>query len=119
MHFFQFDETFTQPKFLYDLKIDQKLNIINFYLKKENLNIDCRLFDINYLFKNLVNIMINFIEDLNQDKIEEETEIIIKYIINIIYYVETQNKLSNERLELCCLLIKLLYIIKKINLKNQ
>ncbi len=119
LNFFQFDETFTQPKFLYDLKIDQKLNIINFYLKKENLNIDCRLFDINYLFKNLVNIMINFIEDLNQDKIEEETETIIKYIINIIYYVETQNKLSNERLELCCLLIKLLYIIKKINLKNQ
>ena len=113
------DETFSQPKFFYDLKIDQNLNVINFYLKKENMNIECRLFDINYLFKNLVNIMQNFIEDLNQDKIEEETEIISKYIINIIYYVETQNKLANERLELCCLLIKLFYIIKKINLKNQ
>jgi len=119
LNIFEFDETFSQPKFFYDLTRDKNSNVINFFLKKENINIEYKLFDIKYLFKTLINIMQNFIDDLNQNTIENEIEIITKCIINIIYHVENQNKLSNEKLELCSLLIKLFYVIKNINLKNQ
>ena len=119
LNIFEFDETFSQPKFFYDLTRDKNSNVINFFLKKENINIEYKLFDIKYLFKTLINIMQNFIYDLNKNTIENEIEIITKCIINIIYHVENQNKLSNEKLELCSLLIKLFYVIKNINLKNQ
>ena len=105
---------FVQPKYLYELKFDQKKRNLNFFLKKTNMEINCQILDAKKLFNNLLIITNNYIDDLNQSKINNDT--ISNYIINIIYFVETNEKFNMERTELSILLIKLLYIFKKIDI---
>jgi hypothetical protein len=105
---------FIQPKYLYELKFDQKNRNLNFFLKKINMEINCQILDAKKLFNNLLIITNNYIDDLNQSKINNDT--ISNYIINIIYFVETNEKFKTERTELSILLIKLLYIFKKIDI---
>ena len=105
---------FVQPKYLYELKFDQKKRNLNFFLKKTNMEINCQILDAKKLFNNLLIITNNYIDDLNQSIINNDT--ISNYIINIIYFVETNEKFNMERTELSILLIKLLYIFKKIDI---
>lgn len=78
------------------------------------MEINCQILDAKKLFNNLLIITNNYIDDLNQSKINNDT--ISNYIINIIYFVETNEKFKTERTELSILLIKLLYIFKKIDI---
>ncbi len=105
---------FVQPKYLYELKFDQKNRNLNFFLKKINMEINCQILDAKKLFNNLLIITNNYIDDLNQSIINYDT--ISNYIINIIYFVETNEKFKLERTELSILLIKLLYTFKKIDI---